>query len=146
MPETRLCLFSSVLSLSSALTLHLIWEVGTGQRASSSLESMIALLLTPWTNINRSLLNVSCSLSNIGAGENFPQQPHRPEPMMSYRVRTFIIRSFRELRCPACNKVLSGKCPEEQGRVSCTCGLRCRAQGLIYNAFGSDEASDLWLV
>lgn len=65
---------------------------------------------------------------------------------MSSRARTFIIRSFRELRCPACNKVLSGKCPEEEGRVSFTCGLHCRAQGLIYNAFSAGEASDLWLV
>ena len=75
--ETRLCLFSSVLSFSSPLTLHLIWEVGTGQRASSSLESMIALL-TPWTNINRSRLSCRMSpvlLAILELGKIFPNSP-----------------------------------------------------------------------
>lgn len=55
-------------------------------------------------------------------------------------------KSFRQRHCPACNKVLSCKCPEDRGRVSFTCWFHCRAQGLIYNAFSVGEASDLWLV
>lgn len=85
-------------------------------------------------------------LAVLKLGESSPDNPHTQELTMSYRVRTFILRGFREHHCPACNKVLSCKCPEDEGRVSFTCWFHCRAQGLIYNAFSVGEASDLWLV